>query len=704
MLGLDLSIEDAATAPRSVADFYVDSALGNNANDGLTPATAKATIAGAIALGSALSGKRLGISGTFRESAGAIAYPIIFVGYGASQPIWLGSTTILAPTWTAYTASADGSNLALNPGFELGSGSTFTNWSNAVTGSSTVNRETSITHGGANAVRLDVDASNSVVQIQTASANYFTLTGGVTYRIRFWHKVSGTPATPGYALTQAAGADAGKYLQSNGTWVASSTTISPSPASTTTYQQEVRDFVAPSTGTYQLILKRNGTSTGKSLYYDDVEIYAPAQSPNANTYSAPVAPQIYNLAIGGTSLNLTAGAGQSSLLVGEFYWTGGFLYVRTAGGAPVGDMEYGTLDNAATIDAIDNVVFRNINFKHFKKQAVRYQNCNFLIEDCTAENNGQLGDNGQFRAGTNSAAFCTGAIRKNTYINGRADHTYLFNALNSSITDHVMGRASGAVADGIQLDVLNNVHPPQPVNNYIARNRIDTRLTTGPKGCIIFRQGDGNVAEYNTLQGGHFGLNCSGNSITIRHNLCAKVGVAGDALNWPAARYTNESLPQDGWTDFNNVYAYSRMGVHMLGWGDAGSEQSPLFTNMLFDHLTVVYNELEGFSDDGPQLSGTISNCIIYNPTASGPDLRIRAIPTGTTLTRQRSPTKRTNNPSRRKSVRGSRCESRAGRARATRLGNGMGSTGEVQGPDRQVETRRPIHSRRQGHSGTLVA
>lgn len=118
-----------------------------------------------------------------------------------------------------------------------------TSWTESTSGTSTVNQETSVIHGGSSALRFDVDGSNSAVSVsQTA------LTVGLWYVLTAWMKASG----------------AGKMFGTDSGLFGPSTAVTV----TTSYVQYTTTGRAGQTA---FNIKRS-TGTSASLYADDVSV------------------------------------------------------------------------------------------------------------------------------------------------------------------------------------------------------------------------------------------------------------------------------------------------------------------------------------------------------------------------------------------------------------------------------------------------
>lgn len=103
-----------------IADFYVDSAAGNDANDGKTQATAFATIAAGVAAIGTKPNRVLGLKygSLFREQIASAAPGLTVIAYGdrsAGRPRIYGSTAV-AGAWTVVSGNIYSTPLAYTPG------------------------------------------------------------------------------------------------------------------------------------------------------------------------------------------------------------------------------------------------------------------------------------------------------------------------------------------------------------------------------------------------------------------------------------------------------------------------------------------------------------------------------------------------------------------------------------------------------------
>jgi hypothetical protein len=170
------------------------------------------------------------------------------LGSGGNGLTWTGATKSVSGGAGLITPTTLGSELLTNADFETWVSATNAGtWSESVAGTSTVNQETSITHGGSNAVRFDLDASNSTAQVSQS----VTTIVGTWYQLSAWIRASaGTPQ----GVLNLFGADVSKTLS-------------------TTYVQHFVTGRATATS-HSALLKRGGSSASLSVYVDDASVKA----------------------------------------------------------------------------------------------------------------------------------------------------------------------------------------------------------------------------------------------------------------------------------------------------------------------------------------------------------------------------------------------------------------------------------------------
>lgn len=151
----------------------------------------------------------------------------------------IGTNHLTASTTTLISPSV------LNGGFETagaGGADVFANWTEAASGTSSVNDETVTVHSGSHAARLDIDASNNVAEVYQT-----VLTTGDLYSLSLYAKVS----------------SAGAVLRAGDS---ASTQFSFTP--TTSYANYTGNFTAGNT----ILILHTSFGASTSLYIDDVTL------------------------------------------------------------------------------------------------------------------------------------------------------------------------------------------------------------------------------------------------------------------------------------------------------------------------------------------------------------------------------------------------------------------------------------------------
>lgn len=136
-------------------------------------------------------------------------------------------------------------------------------WTETVSGTSTVNRESTDPHAGTYCARLDVDSSNSAVSISQAE----TLITGRRYTLSFWYKTE-AGKTGKLTVSDSTGT---VYLDANGKFTTTSGYIT---LPETTDWKNFRISVLPygSYTAYNVFLG-NDSATSSSIYFDYVTMY-----------------------------------------------------------------------------------------------------------------------------------------------------------------------------------------------------------------------------------------------------------------------------------------------------------------------------------------------------------------------------------------------------------------------------------------------
>jgi len=162
---------------------------------------------------------------------------------------WTGSGAVASGVFKS--APTLGAEIFTDPGIEAWTTPTnATSWTENLTGSTTINQETSVIHGGSNAARIDVDASNNNGYLSQQKA----ITIDVWYSANAWVRVSSTASTPLFIARFADNVvTSGRQL-------------------TTSYVQHFWTMQAPANNNVTMLVGRSTNCTSKSVYLDDISI------------------------------------------------------------------------------------------------------------------------------------------------------------------------------------------------------------------------------------------------------------------------------------------------------------------------------------------------------------------------------------------------------------------------------------------------
>jgi len=187
-----------------------------------------------------------------------------FGASSANGSIWFDAASLKEQDWLDLSQTPESQELTNDGGLNIWTDAThLTNWTSSLTGTSTVNRESSVKRGGAYSLRLDVDAGNDTVYVWQQQK----LIPGNRYTVSFWYKT-------------AAGKNAGfylwdpkypMYLKSDGSWMTSGNQIALPEAQTWTYW-EVTFRALPGTCEHNFALSSGSSSASSSIYFDDVSL------------------------------------------------------------------------------------------------------------------------------------------------------------------------------------------------------------------------------------------------------------------------------------------------------------------------------------------------------------------------------------------------------------------------------------------------
>lgn len=140
-----------------------------------------------------------------------------------------------------------------------------TNWTEALAGTSTINKEAVDRHGGLYSARFDIDAANNTALISEA----LTLVAGGFYKLVIWYKTA-AGKTCGWKLYNSG---SNVWLKTDGTWAAvAQNNVLPAA---TAWTQYVLYFYAHAAYTaYVLVGGRvtGSNATSSSFYFDDISV------------------------------------------------------------------------------------------------------------------------------------------------------------------------------------------------------------------------------------------------------------------------------------------------------------------------------------------------------------------------------------------------------------------------------------------------
>jgi hypothetical protein len=144
------------------------------------------------------------------------------------------------------------------------SASNLTNWTESVTGTSTINRDSDNKHRGNYSVRFDIDGSNSIVNLSQA----VTLEASTEYTFDFYH-MEEAGATMNAQLRDGQGTP--NYMDDDGNWSTDAAYLTVQESSA--FGRYSITFTTPAwAGPYRVLFTR-GTATSKSIWIDSAHIY-----------------------------------------------------------------------------------------------------------------------------------------------------------------------------------------------------------------------------------------------------------------------------------------------------------------------------------------------------------------------------------------------------------------------------------------------
>ncbi len=193
---------------------------------------------------------------------------------GSTEFIYYGNIPITVTPASTYEGTTFQQNVT-DGGFEYWDDAvTPTYWDTDLYGTSTVNREASVIHGGTYACRLDIDASNEIASVQNFTV---TLVSGNQYQISFWYKMSAGSKTAQFSLRDDT---ATVFLDENGDWT-STPWYTVALINKTDWFQFTLNFTAHASYTAYFFEIFNASAASASIYVDDLSF---TQILNENVY------------------------------------------------------------------------------------------------------------------------------------------------------------------------------------------------------------------------------------------------------------------------------------------------------------------------------------------------------------------------------------------------------------------------------------
>ncbi len=146
------------------------------------------------------------------------------------------------------------------------SATNLTNWTETLSGTSTVNRESTEKHGGTYSCKITIDASNSYALITSTA---LTLTAGGLYKISIWYKTA-AGKTCGWRFYDTA---ANVYLTAAAAWQGSiSNNLLAAATSWTNVTLEFTAHASYTSYTFQVGRITGADGTSSSYYFDDLSV------------------------------------------------------------------------------------------------------------------------------------------------------------------------------------------------------------------------------------------------------------------------------------------------------------------------------------------------------------------------------------------------------------------------------------------------
>lgn len=605
--------------------FYVDSVTGSDADSGTSADLAKQTLAGWLALGSDLIGKRTEISGKFPHQGSSENF--VVDGFSLSGPSMSDRATLtgwlaVSPAWERFEG-AGGSEYATNGSFTTWTGTYPTSWNSE----GTVAKLSKVTTSGDNAILISGGATTAAAGINQTMPQTFTEGDVVTLSVDHVETLGASAGLRLFVATST-GAGANKHLQADGTWGdfgAGSQLINVSKADrnsrTIVVAQPIPAGYGDVTLKCQLTRWTFGTGNNGTIAVYDVSVTGPSQVANENTWRVACATIPQQLLIE----DQVGRASGDILSLDENDWKldTGYIYLATDGTDPntldvfKGDLSIGL--NVFSASARSNVRVSNLHLEGYNRDALKF----WLLTNSMVEN-----ISGRANAGDDTSG--QSAMIRADYLDGvtfrrivaeklRGESIFAWESKNCTFDMMWVKDAESPTADCFQLTAPSG----EAGNNLISNFYWNQTTLVGPKGCGIVG-GDGTRFSHGTVVGGRFGISHNGSDCVIEN-------VDGSGQNGTSyASGLRFSQPE---SYANNLYRHNRWhdafhGVYFeLGTGEGGGDFDPdaTLTNFWFEDQTVDGNTLGGYTLLR-SIGGGIRRGTVYNPSAPW-DFNLNVLP-----------------------------------------------------------------------------
>lgn len=566
------------------------------------------TMAGIISRGSKATNNKVRFRNGQTIKAADLTFPAIgfqsVTGYDGGDgstilPIIDGSIAISNGAWTPYTTQPTTPNMCPNPNLTTFSSDARGNhgpvgWHFFSAGSSFFSQETvKVRSPLVNAIKMLVSGGSSEIDFTSTQS----LPASDPTVLTFY--IANDNGTDQVSL-QIQELTSNKYLQSDGvTWAATvySKTLSP----TSSYTQYTQTFQVPAAAPVNILFNR--LTTPATIYIEGpVTLTLATPLPTSpNTYTTTIGTSTPGIICQGVDNWKSVGTDQDRLSNNSFIMVGTTLYIRDDLGSPTG-YSYANVDQVLVLPTgCDDVTISNLSFRMSKRQAIalnsnRIKISNIVLDVCGDDRQPTNG-NGTIGLSINSDCVLDGITIKNCSTDG----IYGFDSVRLVIKNFTITMTFGQASDGIQLDYSAF---RTTAGCTIGPGTVDQRNSPSPKGCII---NGGDISLITQIIGlaGQYCVNDNSSSSIV--NACIGIGNLVYSFGTSAGTTSTNNIIT------NSVSVNSAIGLHATSGGH---------TAMQWKNCTVVGSGV-GADMGSSGINGTITDCIFWLPTRTGPVINI---------------------------------------------------------------------------------